>query len=147
MFRLDQVCFEQRFRFSLHAMRDFAEAPNAVSVVAEADGAMVGFAIAEVGDELPTDLGSRAYLMTLDVDPAWRRRGVAQALMEDLEGRVWELGARRMSLHVYVENAAAIAFYEQMGFRLVGRNEGFYGDGVDAFFYLKRLIGPANSGA
>jgi ribosomal-protein-alanine N-acetyltransferase len=144
MFRLDQVCFERRFRFSLHAMRDFAEAPNAISVVAEVDGAMVGFAITEVGDELPESLGSRAYLMTLDVDPAWWRKGVAQALMEYLEARAWELAVRRMSLHVFVGNAAAIAFYERIGFRRIGRNEGFYGDGVDAYFYLKRLIGPTS---
>jgi ribosomal-protein-alanine N-acetyltransferase len=140
MFTLDRVCFEQRFRFSLHAMREFAEAPGAVSVVAEADGAMVGFAIAEVE-------GDGAYLVTIDVDPGWRRGGLAKAMMGWIAGRTWEMGARRVDLHVFVGNEAAIRFYERLGFEAVGTVPEFYGRGVDALSYARGLdfgglVGP-----
>jgi hypothetical protein len=38
MYALDLVCFEPAFRFSKRAMRGFAEAPGAVTVLAWADG-------------------------------------------------------------------------------------------------------------
>lgn len=140
MFLLDRVCFEQRFRFSLHAMRDFAEAPGAVSVVAEADGALVGFAVVEVE-------GQVAYLVTIDVHPEWRRGGMAQAMLGWVAGRAWDKGARRLDLHVFVENEAAIRFYERLGFAMVGTIPGFYGAGVDALYYSRRMsfggvVGP-----
>ena len=132
MFTLDRVCFEQRFRFSLHTMRDFAEAPGAVSVVAEADGAVVGFCIAEVEGEV-------VYLVTIDVDPEWRRGGLAQSMVGWIAARAWDKGARRVDLHVFVENEAAIRFYERLGFGLVGTVPGFYGHGSDALYYSRRM--------
>jgi ribosomal protein S18 acetylase RimI-like enzyme len=132
MFRLDRVCFEPRFQFSLHAMRDFAEASGAVSVVAEVDGAMVGFAIAEVEGEV-------AYLVTIDVDPGCRRGGLARSMMGWVEARAVEMGARRMELHVFAANEAAIRFYERLGFGLVGTVPGFYGRGMDALYYAREI--------
>ena len=38
IFALDEVCFEPPFRFSARAMRQFAEARNALTVVAENEG-------------------------------------------------------------------------------------------------------------
>ena len=130
MFLLDRKCFAQRFRFSLHAMRDFAEAPGAVTVIAEANGALVGFTIAEVG-------ANTAYLTTVDVDPLWRRRGVAGKMLGWIEEADPEI--RQIELHVHAENPVAIGFYERLGFLLVGRVPDFYGRGVDAFGYRKIL--------
>ncbi|SFS10279.1 ribosomal-protein-alanine N-acetyltransferase [Granulicella pectinivorans] len=132
LFRLDQVCFEPRFQFSLHAMRDFAEAPGAVSVVAEAGGEVAGFAIGEVE-------GNVCYLVTIDVDPGWRQGGFARSMMGWIAEKAWAMGARRMELHVFVENAAAIRFYERLGFGLVGAVPDFYGDGVDALYYARGI--------
>ena len=51
MYALDVVCFEPVFQFSRRAMREFAEARRAVTVLAEADGELVGFCIADVDEE------------------------------------------------------------------------------------------------
>jgi ribosomal-protein-alanine N-acetyltransferase len=48
-------------------------------------------------------------------------------------------GGAAMALHVYTENAEAMRFYESMGYGRVGRVEGFYGRGLDALLYRKRL--------
>jgi ribosomal protein S18 acetylase RimI-like enzyme len=79
------------------------------------------------------------YVVTLDVAEGWRRRGLARRLMEEVEARMRAAGARGMELHVSVENAGAIAFYEGMGYGRVGRVKEFYGRGGDAWVYGKKL--------
>jgi ribosomal protein S18 acetylase RimI-like enzyme len=131
MYALDVACFDLAFQFSRRAMRYFAEARRAVSVLAEADGELVGFCIAEVDEQV-------GYVVTLDVAAAWRRRGLARRLMAEVETRVRVAGGLGMALHVFNENAGAMQFYESIGYGRVGMAEGFYGRGLDALVYRKR---------
>ena len=131
MYALDVACFDPVFQFSRRAMRYFAEARRAVTVLAEADGELVGFCIAEVDEE--------SYVVTLDVAPAWRRRGLARQLMTEVEAKARAAGAESMALHVFKENVGAMRFYEETGYGRVGMVEGFYGRGLDALVYRKRL--------
>jgi [ribosomal protein S18]-alanine N-acetyltransferase len=133
MFALDVVCFEPVFRFSRRAMRRFAEARGALTVLAEAEGELAGFAIVQMEDRV-------GYVVTLDVAPAWRRRGLARRLMVDVETRVVAAGGVGMELHVFVGNMGAVRFYEGMGYGRMGMVEGFYGRGLDALIYGKRLV-------
>jgi ribosomal protein S18 acetylase RimI-like enzyme len=57
--------------------------------------------------------------------------------MEEVEARMRAAGARGMELHVSVENAGAIGFYEGLGYARVGRVRGFYGQGGDAWVYRR----------
>jgi len=134
MYALDVVCFEPVFRFSRRAMRGFAEAPGAIAVVAEAGEELVGFCVAELQDQT-------GYVVTLDVAPAWRRRGLARRLMAEVEARVRAAGGLSMNLHVFTGNAGAMQFYEGMGYGRVGMAEGFYGRGIDALVYRKKFAG------
>jgi len=133
MFRLDEVCFEEPFRFSLAVMRRFAEARRARVVVAESDGVLVGFCVVHV------EAAKVGYVVTLDVAPEWRRKGLAGVLMGAVEDQVRAAGCEVMVLHVFTGNEAAIRFYERMGYGLVGEDEDFYGDGVGALVYQKGL--------
>jgi ribosomal-protein-alanine N-acetyltransferase len=136
MYALDLACFAEPFRFSRRAMRGFAEANGAAAVVAEVsaeageDAELVGFCVAQRE-------GNAGYVVTLDVAAGWRRRGLARRLMEEVEARMQAAGARGMALHVSVENAGAIGFYEGMGYERVGKVRGFYGRGGDAWVYRK----------
>jgi [ribosomal protein S18]-alanine N-acetyltransferase len=132
MFALDLICFEPAFRFSRRAMRGFAEATGAVTVVAEAEGQLVGFCVAQLEDNL-------GYVVTLDVAPAWRRQGLARRLMEEVEARARAAGAMGMGLHVFTGNVGAMQFYEGIGYGRIGMAEGFYGRGMDGLVYRKRL--------
>lgn len=131
LYALDLVCFEPEFRFSRRAMRAFAEAEGAVTVLAEAASDLVGFCVAQMENNF-------GYVVTLDVAPAWRRRGLARRLMEAAEGRIRAAGGVGMELHVFKENFAAMQFYEGRGYGRVGMAEGFYGRGMDALVYRKR---------
>ena len=131
MYALDLVCFEPPFRFSEREMRRFAEARGAICVLAEADEELAGFCIAHLE-------GPWAYVVTLDVAPEWRRRGLAARLMADVEEQARAGGAGGLGLHVYNGNAGAIRFYERIGYSRVGMAEGFYGRGLDALVYRKK---------
>jgi [ribosomal protein S18]-alanine N-acetyltransferase len=131
MYALDVACFEPPFRFGQREMRRLAEEPNAICVLAESDGVLAAFSITHLDNPW-------CYLVTLDVAPEWRRRGLATRLMTDTESRARAAGAIGMGLHVYNGNGGAIRFYERLGYNRVGLDEGFYGRGLDALVYRKK---------
>ena len=131
MYALDVVCFEAPFRFSQREMRRLAEGHGAAVVLADAATVLAGFCIAQLE-------GDWAYVVTLDVAPAWRRQGVAAQLMTEVETQVQTAGVHGIALHVYNGNAGAIRFYERMGYGRVGLAENFYGRGLDALVYQKK---------
>ncbi len=133
MFALDLVCFEEPFRFDLKSMRRFALRAGAIVVVAKATGELAGFVIVHL------ERGRLAYVVTLDVAPEFRRRGLARALMAEAESQARNTGADRMGLHVFPGNSAAIAFYERLGYERKDLDESFYGEGLGAFVCLKDL--------
>ena len=133
MFRLDEVCFEEPFRFSLAVMRRFAEARRARVVVAESDGVLVGFCVVHV------EAAKIGYVVTLDVAPEWRRKGLAGVLMGAVEDQVRAAGCEVMVLHVFTGNEAAIRFYESCGYRRITVCADFYGSGLNGMLYLKRI--------
>ncbi len=137
MHALDVVCFERPFRFTRWAMRRFAEVKKARVVVAQEGDALVGFVIlhVEVGDE-----GRTGYIITLDVEPAMRRRGIAALLMREAERQARVDGCTALVLHVFAGNEAAIRFYEHAEFSRSHLAEEFYGPGVDAWVYHKLLL-------
>src|SRR5580698_1603940 len=139
IFRLDEVCFSAEFRFDREAMLAFAEARNAIAVVAEAGGGeVVGFVIVHLEGAATNQ---RGYVVTLDVAENYRRIGLAGRLMPEVEARAAAAGARWMELHVFTGNEGAIRFYERLGYVRVGVQRRFYGAaGLDAFAYRKLSI-------
>ena len=142
IFALDEVCFTRPFRFSERAMRQFAEARNALTVVAEDEARreIAGFCIAHV--ERARN-GLVTYVVTLDVAPAYRRRGLAGQMMQSIERQALDADCDAVELHVFVENDAAIAFYERQGYERSHIVKSFYGLGRHAYVYRKPLESAA----
>jgi ribosomal-protein-alanine N-acetyltransferase len=138
MFHLDEVCFTEEFRFDRDSMLAFAEAANAVVVVAEqTSGELAGFVIAHVERSA---MKLRGYVVTLDVAENRRRQGLAERLMREVEARIEAAGAQSMELHVFTGNEGAIRFYERLGYVRIARRQRFYGAaGLDAFVYRKEI--------
>ncbi len=70
----------------------------------------------------------RAYVVTLDVAPEYRRQGLAQRSDErggDARGRRQERGG--FSCMCLPGTQAAIRFYERMGYERIRVRRGFYG--------------------
>jgi ribosomal-protein-alanine N-acetyltransferase len=140
MFRLDEVCFADDFRFDRESLRDFAEERNAVVYVAEkACGEIVGFVIAHI-ERIASEW--RAYVVTLDVAPEYRQQGLARRLMREAEACAVAAGVRWIQLHVFTRNEVAISFYERLGYERIRVRRGYYGaTGLDAAVYGKELPG------
>ena len=136
MYALDLLCFVEPFRFEWSLMRRLACHPGAIVTVAGPEKALAGFAIAKLRRQRT---GVSAYLDTLDVHPVHRRGGLGRRLMEETERRCLGAGAGQVSLHVWTENRAAIAFYEGLEYRHRGSVAGYYGEAGDAWVYRKRL--------
>jgi [ribosomal protein S18]-alanine N-acetyltransferase len=138
MFRLDEACFAEEFRFDRESMREFAEERNAIVRIAEeVSGELAGFIIVHV-ERVAT--GWRAYVVTLDVAAEWRQQGLGRGLMREAEACAVAAGVRWMQLHVFTGNEGAIRFYERLGYERIRVQRRFYGKaGLDAFVYGKEL--------
>ena len=88
-------------------------------LVAETGGALAGYA----GMQSVLDEG---YIDNVAVDPAFRRRGVASALLEGMIREARQRKLRFLSLEVRAGNGGAIALYASFGFRALGLRKGYY---------------------
>ena len=94
----------------------FGEGATARALIAELDGAPVGYAVWFAN--YSTWLGRNGlYLEDLYVTPAMRGRGVGKAILRHLAGLAVASGCGRMEWSVLDWNAPAIAFYESVGAR------------------------------
>ena len=96
-----------------------------------------GFALAVSDNEirgfvLARSISYEAEILTLAIEPDFRRRGFAQALTEAAARLAETLGANSLFLEVAEDNPAGIALYAGIGFKPVGRRRGYYTRGVAA---------------
>lgn len=109
-----------------------------VLVARDAAGTVVGYLSARrAADEL--------HILSLGVEPARRRTGVASALLLAALAEAAGGGARLAHLEVRATNAEAFAFYERFGFRALGRRRRYYPDGEDAVLLCARIPGAARA--
>jgi GNAT superfamily N-acetyltransferase len=93
--------------------------PQAATLVAESDGAVVGFVRAAPSRE-PLFCG-RCEVKYLYVDRAQARRGIGRLLLTRVAQLVQQRDHRALALGVVDGNAPAITFYEALGGKLIGR--------------------------
>ena len=112
--------------------------PALVTLLAERDGALVGFAQLRWGAP-PVAVTSRdaVEIQRFYVDRPWHRRGVAQALMG---AALAEAGAAAW-LGVWERNPRAIAFYRKLGFVEVGSQEFLLGSDRQRDVVMLRTFG------
>ena len=113
-----------------------------------ADGRIcLGHDGAPCGMLLDQCLGPEGEILTLGVAPAWRRRGVARGLVQDLVVRALAVGAQRLLLEVAADNTAALALYTSLGFERQGIRRHYYrraqGPAVDAWRLCLPLLSVA----
>ena len=114
---LEGQCFADPW--SERSVASELENPLSLWLVALEDGTVAGY----VGSQ--SVLGE-ADLMNLAVAPAYRRRGVARALLAALEQALDARQVGSLCLEVRAGNAPAIALYTACGYRQVGLRPGYY---------------------
>jgi len=92
-------------------------------LVVVSDEMVVGYAVGEV--EMRGGL-SAGHVMNIAIDHPWRRKGVGQALLEELEARLGRRGVALFFLEVRESNLPAQSLYMKNGYTVVGRLPGYY---------------------
>jgi ribosomal protein S18 acetylase RimI-like enzyme len=78
-------------------------------LVAVADGVVIGTVMGGYD-------GHRGWLYAVKVGLQFRRRGLGRSLLRRVEELLIERGCKKLNLQVMAGNAAAVAFYEELGY-------------------------------
>ena len=115
---LERQCFADPW--PEEAVAAYINGENCLMLCAEGEG---GELLGYVGMQHVLDEG---YIGNVCTAPQHRRRGVARALLAELEERSRRLGLAFLTLEARASNAAAIALYEGAGYGRVGTRPGYY---------------------
>lgn len=127
--------FKKFFFVALQAADSTQEAEEARRVKTEKT-AIVGF----VAGSVKENCGElRGHISGIAVDAAFRRRGIATALLKRCEEAFRREGFKRISLEVRLSNSAARRLYEKFGFKPAFVVRRYYADGEDALVYEKAI--------
>ena len=130
---LEKVCFEGKDPWSYGAFYNeiVENSDKTLYLVALADGKVIGY----MGVWMILDEGQ---ITNVAVDPEYRRRHIAESLIEEMVRRTAEEGVTSWTLEARVDNEPAIRLYEKMGFRGEGIRPKYYEyDGTDALIMWK----------
>ncbi len=111
---LHAACFSTPRPWSAPEIATLLASPH-VFLIRESAGFLIGRALA-----------GEAELLTLAVDPAQRRQGIAARLVDAFLAQSRARGAKIAFLEVAASNAAALALYHQAGFLMAGRRKRYY---------------------
>jgi len=130
--RIERTAFATD-RLSPRSLRRLVARPTAILLVAEANGAIAGYALVLLRRDSRT-----ARLYSLARDPA-APPGLGGRLLEAAEAaaRAWDRTALR--LEVGKSNINALRLYERRGYRVTGSRPGYYEDGSTALLMRKPL--------
>ncbi len=84
--------------------------------------------------------GVEADILTVGVLDSYRKQGIGRAFMDQLERWSLQRQAPAMMLEVDVENIAAVALYESLGYSKISTRKDYYGPLLDAFVMRKELV-------
>lgn len=104
---------------------------DAASLCAELENPLALWLVWEEKDRVLGYVGSQscfedADILNVAVLSETRRRGIAEALLRELEKRLPARGAERITLEVRASNEPALALYRKLGYRRVGLRRNYY---------------------
>jgi [ribosomal protein S18]-alanine N-acetyltransferase len=82
------------------------------------------------------------HLLSIAVDPAWRRQGVGDALIALVLKTLHEQKLRRVTLEVRVSNRPACRLYRKFGFKEIGIRRQYYCKPTENGLVLQYDINP-----
>jgi ribosomal-protein-alanine N-acetyltransferase len=134
LYKIEMECFK-REAFNKQHIANLLTDYNCISLVAKTNGIIVGFIIGMIHIERNALVG---HILTVDVSPSYRRRGIAQRLLQKIEEIFKERGVKSCRLEVREDNVAALKLYQKFGYKRVAKLENYYGD-VHGIYLRKEL--------
>jgi ribosomal-protein-alanine N-acetyltransferase len=130
--RIERACFSDPWPYD--AFERLLDAP--AFLVAERDGAVVGYVIADVTPNHGRDIG---HVKDLAVHPETRGEGIGRRLLRSALARLRGVGAAVVRLEVREGNSVARSLYADEGFEPIRRVSNYYRDGEDALVLVVDL--------
>ena len=124
----------------------FSDAWSENSIRSELTNKLSLWLVAVDCDRVAGYIGSQTVLgwadmMNLCVSPDYRRQGIGEKLTVELERQLREEKVECLTLEVRVSNAPAIALYEKLGFRQVGKRPRYYEKPREDALILRKEFG------
>jgi len=86
------------------------------------------------------------HLLKIGVAPKWQTKGIASWLLRKSMQMAAEKGAAVVYLEVRLSNTGAIAFYQKLGFKPIGKRTRYYPEtGEDALVLMNRIRSKPNT--
>ena len=123
LYQIEEQCFDQE-AFTKRQIAYLLTDYNTIALVAKANGDIVGFIIVQVEIENDTLFG---HIITVNVAPSYRRKGIARKLLEEIEDIFKQKGISECHLEVREDNNAALKLYQSLGYQKIGKLERYYG--------------------
>ena len=114
---LEKICFSDPW--SENSVASELKNKLALWLVAEEEGTVAGY----IGSQT---CGDESDVMNVAVHPDFRRRGIAEALVNSLVTKLNDIGSHCLTLEVRASNAPAVSLYEKLGFAEIGRRKNYY---------------------
>ncbi len=125
---LERSCFQDAWTKEM--LLDCLRYPHYRCFLIEEGGQVCGYCCLTV-------LFEDAEVANIAVSPAYRNRGFAKAMLNEMHVYAQSLGATQCFLEVRKGNTPAISLYQKQGYEPYGERKGYYGDGEDALLMKK----------
>lgn len=123
LYEIEKECFDEE-AFTREQISQLLDDYNTVSLVARVGGKIVGFVIGMIYVDKKALYG---HVLTVDVVPSYRRRGFGRLLMNEIEKIFAMKSVEGSYLEVREDNEPAIQLYLQLGYRIIGKLDHYYG--------------------
>jgi len=117
IYKLNCVSFVESW--SVMALGMWQERGDDLDVCYDKDGNLAAYYLGQ-------DVLDEVHIMQLAVAPQFRRHGLGSRMMQYEIARKHATGMKQMLLEVRASNRAAQQLYTSLGFKTVGRRQGYY---------------------
>ena len=118
--------------WSAHSFEDAAMTKENIYLVCECNGVIAGYC------GLWTVLGE-GNITNMAVDKEYRKKGIGEALMKEMEKRGRQKDVDIFFLEVRQSNAAARRLYDKMGYKEIGTRKRFYERPVEDAIVMSKM--------
>jgi ribosomal-protein-alanine N-acetyltransferase len=134
LYQIEEQCFDEE-AFTKRQIAYLLSDYNTIALVAKANMGIAGFIITQVEVEENEEFG---HIITINVPPNYRRKGIATKLLCEIEGLLKQKGITECRLEVREDNNSAIKLYHKLSYQTIGKLDRYYGKKHG--LYLKKTL-------
>jgi len=129
---IEKASFRNREAYSENYFKSLYQKYPEGFIVAENENRIIGYTIGYPKNE-------SAEIISLAVDPNWRKKGIGKNLTNFLINHFKEKGVKEIFLHVRTKNKVAISFNQNLDFKILKTIKNYYQNGDDAYLMERKL--------